>query len=98
MLVWGRKLVSKSGILSVRKFSMPLQAPIPQSAPPVMGFNIVANRIANMVLNITEKNPSNVLHVYPENHMLAYVGEVDYLAMSALRSDSAQSWMPQQFS
>lgn len=61
----------------VHRRKLQLQADIPSSAPAVEGFNVVMNRVANIVLNVTEKKPSNVLHAYPENSLLSYIGEVN---------------------
>lgn len=60
--------------------------------PPVRGIDIVTNRVANMILNIADKKSTSVLHVYPENNALTYVGEVTYLSMTSLRNEETSTW------
>lgn len=71
-LAFGSKAGSKRA--SIRGFQ--LQAEVPKDAPPIKGFNVVMQRVANIILNITERQPSNILHVYPENALVSYLGPV----------------------
>ena len=40
------------------------------------GFDQVLQRAANIILNVTERQISKILHVYPENNLTAFIGEV----------------------
>lgn len=60
--------------VGLRRFQ--LQAEVPKDAPPIKGFNVVMQRVANIILNITERQPSNILHAYPESALVSYIGPV----------------------
>lgn len=62
-----------------------LQADVPEGAPPIRGLDVISNRIANIVINITEKRPTNILHVYPENSVVTYLGKVSSFALFSLQ-------------
>ena len=64
----------------------PLQADIPSHAPPPTGYNLILNRIANIMMNITEKQFTKTLVIYPQDNLLAYLDEVDTSLLLSLRS------------
>ncbi|RYG93575.1 hypothetical protein EON65_58710 [archaeon] len=59
---------------SYQKF--PLQAEMSKDAPPTTGYNYVLNRVANIALNLAEKQPAKTLHIFPENNFVTYLGKV----------------------
>lgn len=57
----------------------PLQNEGSKDSPPATGYNLVLQRMANIVLNVTDKQqPIKLLHVFPENAFLLYMGKVKY--------------------
>jgi hypothetical protein len=54
--------------------TFPLQADVDKDAPSITGYNRILHRMANIVLNITEKQPTKILHVFPATTMLRYLG------------------------
>ena len=55
----------------------PLQNEGSKDSPPALGYNLVLQRMANIVLNVTDKQqPVKLLHVHPENALLLYMGKV----------------------
>lgn len=48
----------------------------PKNAPPCTGYNYILHRVANIVLGFSERQPTILLHVYPENNLLTYFGDV----------------------
>jgi len=52
----------------------PLQAEVDKDAPAITGYNRILHRLANIILNITEKQPTKILHVFPSTGMLKYLG------------------------
>lgn len=54
--------------------TFPLQADVDKDAPSIAGYNRILHRMANIILNITEKQPTKILHVFPATTMLRYLG------------------------
>jgi hypothetical protein len=76
------------GVNRINKF--PLQADIPKDAPPIAGYNFIMNRLANIALNVTEKQMTKALHVFPESSYVLYLGNVshfDVTGLSAITED-----------
>ena len=58
----------------------PLQNEGMKDSPPAVGYNLILQRMANIVLNITDKQqPVKLLHIHPENALLLYMGKVKFL-------------------
>lgn len=84
-LTFMRPLISRNVHFSCRRFhqsskiqrttqTFPLQADVDKDAPAITGYNRILHRMANIVLNITEKQPTKILHVFPTTTMLRYLG------------------------
>ena len=43
---------------------------------PTVGFDIVLNRVANIIINLTERKASKILHIYPESNLCYYLRTV----------------------
>jgi hypothetical protein len=44
------------------------------------GFDVVSQRVANIVINITEKMATKVLHLHPEeSNFTAFLSEVQFM-------------------
>lgn len=62
--------------LSASYLTFPLQAEVDPLAPPQIGYNYILNRVANIIFNVTEKQPTKMLQVYPEGSLATYLGKV----------------------
>eukprot|EP01031_Cornospumella_fuschlensis_P034630 gene34630-41935_t len=62
---------------SVRRWyqRFPLQAELDKDAPDPIGYRYVLQRLANIAINVTEKQPTKTLHVFPEEAFVKYVGK-----------------------
>jgi hypothetical protein len=68
---------SRFAILNgIRMFQ--LQADVPKNAPPIKGFNVILQRMANIMINVTDRQVSKALHIHPISNLLYYAGEVKY--------------------
>lgn len=62
----------------------PLQQESAQDAPIATGYNLLLQRIANMIVNITEKHVAKVLHIHPESAsaLQAYLGKISHVELN----------------
>eukprot|EP01031_Cornospumella_fuschlensis_P025403 gene25403-30675_t len=62
---------------SVRRWyqRFPLQAELDKDAPDPIGYRYVLQRLANIAMNVTEKQPTKTLHVFPEEAFVKYLGK-----------------------
>ena len=54
------------------------------SPPPAEGFEVIWQRAAAMIVALTERQPSKILHVYPCEKFTKYLSEVRYIVCSIL--------------
>eukprot|EP01039_Chlorochromonas_danica_P010947 gene10947-12171_t len=68
--------------------TFPLQAEVPPLAPPQIGYNYILNRVANIIFNVTERQPTKMLQVYPEGSLVTYLGKAAFLDITGLSNRS----------
>jgi hypothetical protein len=74
---WKRPYYSHTVIPGLnRKQQWPMQSEIPKGAPASSGYNYVMQRLSNMTISLTEKQPSKALHIFPESSYAIFMGNV----------------------
>lgn len=94
---FGRNYSQSTIILQSRTTqSFPLQAEASKEAPEIIGYNRILHRLANIILNITEKQPTKILHVFPSTGMIHYLGSENHsFDITGLANHSNQSTSPE---
>ena len=54
----------------------------------------VLRRLANIAMNVTEKQPTQTLHVFPEEAFVKYVGKVSGVMLLVRYAPSCDSTLP----
>lgn len=68
-----------SNRITTRYLNSPASSP-----PPAEGFEVVWQRAAAMIVALTERQPSKILHIYPCEKFTKYLSEVRYIVRSIL--------------
>lgn len=63
--------------------AFPLQATVPEYAPPIEGLNRVMQRAANIILNVTDRQITRVLNVLPEYPLVSFLGNVSIIVVAS---------------
>jgi hypothetical protein len=74
----------KSLLRSFSVESYPLQQETNKDAPEAKGFNLLLQRVANMVVNVTEKQASRVLHTHCDSQQAfySYIGRLSHVELN----------------